>query len=125
MAGGAIGLCGAQVGKSLCAPREKPEARRGSFPLLTAAGGVPEEGGSLSGALHRAWIDIKAAVTQNDAAILAECERGEATAVDAYKDALAKSDVLPEPVVDKLREQFTAVQAAHARMQTLADADSS
>jgi len=36
-----------------------------------------QTGGSAAGALHRAWINLKSAVTSgDDHAILAECERG-------------------------------------------------
>src|SRR5262245_13417243 len=52
-------------------------------------GGDPEKSGSMAAALHRGWIDIKAAVTgKDDHAILAECERGEDSAVNAYQEAL-------------------------------------
>src|SRR6187455_1662390 len=46
--------------------------------LVRSLGGEPEDDGSMSGAFHRSWIDIKAAVTGRDEeAILNECERGE------------------------------------------------
>ncbi|MEY2540215.1 MAG: hypothetical protein QOG67_3955, partial [Verrucomicrobiota bacterium] len=45
----------------------------------------PEEGGSASGAMHRAWIDLKSAITSgDDHAILSECERGEDSAIKEY-----------------------------------------
>src|ERR1700712_3178915 len=48
----------------------------------------PEESGSATGAMHRTWINIKGAVTNRDRhAILAEAERGEDSAVAAYKEA--------------------------------------
>ena len=41
----------------------------------------PETAGSVSGALHRGWINLKSALTSKDEqAILAECERGEDSA---------------------------------------------
>ena len=59
----------------------------------------PEDSSSATGALHRAWINIKSAVTSRDRhAILAEAERGEDSAVSAYKDALEKD--LPAPLRD-------------------------
>src|SRR5881392_2840830 len=49
----------------------------------------PETSSSAAGALHRAWINLKSAVTKGDErAILAECERGEDSAVEEYKKAL-------------------------------------
>ena len=45
-------------------------------------GGRPEEGGSVSGAVHRGWMNIKDAVAgHDDKAIIAEAERGEDVAV--------------------------------------------
>src|SRR6185312_10215636 len=39
---------------------------------------TPEDSSSTAGALHRAWINLKGALTSHDDhAILAECERGE------------------------------------------------
>jgi uncharacterized protein (TIGR02284 family) len=52
-------------------------------------GGDPEDRGSAAGALHRGWINLKAAITgKNDEAIIAECERGENAAVERYEKAL-------------------------------------
>src|SRR5947209_19009541 len=49
----------------------------------------PEESSSTAGALHRAWINLKSALTAgDDHAILAECERGEDSAVNEYRKAL-------------------------------------
>src|SRR5881392_245902 len=54
----------------------------------------PETSSSTAGALHRAWINLKSAVTSgDDHAILAECERGEDSAVEQYKKAM--NDNLP------------------------------
>jgi len=46
--------------------------------LVARLGGKPETGGSVAGAVHRGWVNVKAAVsTRDDLAILEECERGE------------------------------------------------
>ncbi len=81
----------------------------------------PETTGSVSGALHRGWINLKAALSSKDEhAILAECERGEDSAVAEYQKALEQTG-LPANVQDILRTQFTAVQAAHDRVRNLRD----
>lgn len=81
----------------------------------------PEDSGSASGSLHRAWINIKSAVTSRDRhAILAEAERGEDSAVAAYKSALEKD--LPAPVQEIVRRQQTEVKAAHDKIRNLRDA---
>src|SRR5215212_5431244 len=57
--------------------------------------GEPENTGSTAAAIHRVWMDIKGSLTgRDDQSILNECERGEDSAVDAYKDAL-KDENLP------------------------------
>ena len=44
---------------------------------VQAMGGKPETHGSVSGALHRGWVDVKSAVAnRSDYDILAECEKG-------------------------------------------------
>ena len=81
----------------------------------------PEDSSSTAGALHRAWINMKAAITsQEDHAILAECERGEDSAVAEYKKAM--EDELPSPLRDIISRQYTAVKAAHDRVKALRDA---
>lgn len=89
--------------------------------LVRELGGEAETSSSVAGALHRGWINIKAAVTgQDDAAILNECERGEDVAKNAYKDALAAD--LPSNVASVIQTQATHVQQAHDRIRSLRDA---
>ncbi len=91
--------------------------------LVRSLGGDPEADGSISGAVHRGWINIKSAVTGRDeSAILNECERGEDYAKEAYEDALKKS--LPANIADVLRQQSQGVQAAHNRIKELRNAAS-
>src|SRR5438270_6789615 len=55
-------------------------------------GGDPERSGSTTGALHRSWINIKSTIVgMDDHAILAECERGEDSAKEAYAEALRQA----------------------------------
>ena len=71
-------------------------------------GGDPEKGGSVAGAVHRGWIDLKAAVTGKDeSAIVAECERGEDVAVKHYESALKKE--LPPDVRKMVESQYQGV----------------
>jgi len=51
--------------------------------------GKPIEHGSATAALRRAWIKVRTAVTSNDdLAVLEECERAEDAALEAYIKAL-------------------------------------
>jgi len=89
--------------------------------LVQTLGGDPENSGSIAAALHRGWINIKSAVTGKDeAAILNECERGEDSAKNAYKNAM--EEALPANIMETVQTQYVAVQAAHDRVKALRDA---
>lgn len=89
--------------------------------LVRELGGDPEKSGSTAGALHRGWINIKAAVTGNDeGAILNEAERGEDVAKKNYKDALEQS--LPANIAAVVQNQYAQVQTAHDKVRDLRDA---
>ena len=73
--------------------------------LVGSKGEVPEDGNTVLGALHRAWIDIKATFGGSDRhSILEECERGEDAIKKAYKDALQENE-LGEDVREVLLKQ--------------------
>ncbi len=77
---------------------------------------------STAGALHRTWINLKSAISsQDDHAILAECERGEDSAVNEYKKAMNEVD-LPSNIRTVVNRQYSEVQAAHDRVRDLRDA---
>jgi uncharacterized protein (TIGR02284 family) len=81
----------------------------------------PETSSSAAGALHRAWINLKSAVTRgDDHAILAECERGEDSAVEEFKKALDNG--LSAPVQEILSRQYAQIKEAHDRVKGLRDA---
>lgn len=81
----------------------------------------PEDSSSAAGAMHRAWIDLKAAIAKrDDHAILAECERGEDSAVKEYKEAMEEEN-LAAPVREIVSRQYAEVQSAHDRIKELRD----
>src|SRR5882757_4127575 len=80
--------------------------------LVLKIGGDPETSGSTTGALHRGWLNIKAAIAGDvDKAILEEAERGEDTAVKNYRDALAKD--FPSGIRAAIERQYQDVQQTH------------
>jgi len=82
----------------------------------------PEDSSSTAGAMHRAWINLKSAITsQDDHAILAECERGEDSAVAEYKKAM-EGDKLSSTIRETISRQYTDVKEAHDRIKSLRDA---
>jgi uncharacterized protein (TIGR02284 family) len=81
-------------------------------------GGDPENMGSVAATLHRGWINIKSAVTGKDeSAIIAECERGEDSAVSTYRDALDED--LPANIRTILDRQYADIKQAHDRIRAL------
>jgi uncharacterized protein (TIGR02284 family) len=81
-------------------------------------GGKPERTGSLSGSAHRRWLDIKSAIMgKDDAAVLAECERGEDVAKSSYQKALAKD--LPPAIRSIVERQYEGVLQHHDRVRAL------
>jgi len=79
----------------------------------------PNVSGSAAGALHRGWINLKSALSRgDDHAILAECERGEDSAVKEYQ----KADGLSAPVREIVSRQYTEIKATHDRIRDLRDA---
>ncbi len=83
-------------------------------------GGDPDTHGSVSGALHRGWLNVKSAITGKDeAAVLAECERGEDVALQHYQDALRED--LPNDVRNLIERQYQGVMANHELVRGLRD----
>ena len=81
----------------------------------------PETSSSATGALHRSWINLKSALTRgDDHAILAECERGEDSAVEEYKKAI--DDNLSAQLREIVSRQYTEIKKAHDRIRNLRDA---
>ncbi len=83
-------------------------------------GGDPETSGSAAGALHRTWVDLKTALTsQDNLAVLEECERGEAAAVVAYENALREE--MPGDLRALLDQQYEGAKRNHDRVRQLRD----
>jgi uncharacterized protein (TIGR02284 family) len=81
----------------------------------------PEKTSSAAGAMHRAWMNIKSVATSGDnQAILAECERGEDSAVNEYKKAM--QDELSSPLREIVSRQYGEIKSAHDRVKQLRDA---
>jgi uncharacterized protein (TIGR02284 family) len=81
----------------------------------------PQKSSSTTGAMHRAWINLKSAVTSgDDKAILSECERGEDSAVHEYQEAM--QDGLSGQLRELVSRQFTEIKSAHDRVKNLRDA---
>jgi len=72
-------------------------------------GGDPKRTGSIAGAVHRTWIDIKAAFTGKDLrVILGAIEAGEEFADKRYREALARD--LPSEIRALVARQHRGLQ---------------
>lgn len=84
-------------------------------------GGEPDPAGHVAGAIHRGWMRFKAVVTgHDDAAILAEAERGEDVAVDVYRKAMERE--LPMESRTMLQRQLDDIEQVHLEVRALRDA---
>jgi len=100
--------------------RQRSEMARELQNEVRRLGGDPEKAGSMSGSLHRGWLDIKSAITgKDDHAILAEAERGEDVAKAAYEDAL--KETLTGTAQTLVQQQSLKIRQAHDAVRDLRD----
>lgn len=88
--------------------------------LVSQCGGKPDDGGSMSGALHRGWVAVRGTLAgYTDVGMLDECERGEDVAKARYQKAMEKP--LPEPIRTILERQYEGVLRNHDQIRILRD----
>ena len=77
----------------------------------------------FSSKIHRAWIDIKAAVSGKDRdTVLSSVEFGENAAVEAYEEAIDDED-LPHYVKDVLQNHLTELRTSLEQVKALRGAE--
>ncbi len=81
-------------------------------------GRAPSDSGTLGGALHRGWIDLKSTLSGHSAsAILASCESGEESAEAAYERA---ADAHPSgqlnTLIEKHHQQIQQIRTRLCRL---------
>jgi len=79
-----------------------------------------EQEGSMAGAVHRGWINVKAALGGGDASILGAAETGEDNAKEAYEKAINNRE-LPASALEVVRRQFENIRSAHDRVKLWRD----
>jgi uncharacterized protein (TIGR02284 family) len=83
-----------------------------------ALGGTPRQGKTLSGRIHRKWLEVRATIDHGGAvSMLAECERGENTARAKYEHAL--SIPMPDYLRDILLDQLAEIRLAHDQLDRM------
>jgi uncharacterized protein (TIGR02284 family) len=107
-------------GLFLAQSQERAEFGRELDREIRALGGDPDAGTSLASDLHRAWINLKSAVSgHTDKAVAEECQRGDAEALSEYKEVLEQTDIAAS-TRELLLRQKSKVESAHATMGRLA-----
>lgn len=82
---------------------------------------TPKKSGSVTGDLHRTWIDIKTAFTgKDDEAVLEECIRGEKASVEEYEERLQQNNFPPQ-VSTVLNNQLSEIKSTLSKVKTLED----
>ena len=89
--------------------------------LIITMGGEPNEGGSVSGAIHRGWVAVKGTLSgYSDINILEECERAEDVALAQYRKALKQNLPLhAKTIVDR---QAQGTQKNHDQIRDMRNA---
>lgn len=79
----------------------------------------PDRKGSVSGALHRKWFELKEKISGSDESVLNEVERGEDNAKHNYEEALKQN--LPADIRSVVERQAQSIFSAHDHARTLRD----
>ena len=88
--------------------------------LIVQMGGEPDEGGTVSEALHRGWVSVKGTLTgYSDDDMLDECERAEDVALGQYRKALKQS--LPSSATAVVERQARGAQLNHDQIKAMRD----
>ena len=89
-------------------------------PLVATRGERPEDSGTTMGAVHRGWLNLRNALTTGDHAILSECERGEDSAGEKYRDLIESAKITPQ-FRQVLQRQYDEVKRAHDTVRSWRD----
>ena len=79
----------------------------------------PKREGSAVAAVHRGWLDLKAALGAGDESILSSAEAGEDNAKKQYENALQEK--LPEDLRAIIEQQAVKVRAVHDQVRGMRD----
>ena len=85
---------------------------------LHSLGGKPATDASAGSEVHRAWMDLRSLLASNisteqrDKVIIAECKRGEKSAIKNYRQVLEETNLAP-PARKLLQQQADRITAAY------------
>ncbi|WP_454764364.1 PA2169 family four-helix-bundle protein [Cupriavidus campinensis] len=86
--------------------------------LVSALGAVPRDRGTMTGTMHRAWMEVMHVIApHNDDAVLQLCEREEEAARREYRSVLMKD--MPEEIRSVVMRQYESMQKYHERIHAM------
>lgn len=90
-------------------------------PELQSFGKAPDKGGSVTGAAHRTWMEVKSWFsTDDDEAMLEEAIRGEKASVSEYQEVL-NDTTLPSSTKQIIQTQKNTIEHGLANIKRLED----
>jgi uncharacterized protein (TIGR02284 family) len=90
--------------------------------IIESFGGKEEDNSSLSGSIHRVWMDMKAMFTGKDRlSILNSCEYGEDAILKAYDSALASDAEIDAVTRQVITTQRSSLKQSHDQIKKYRD----
>ena len=90
--------------------------------IILSFGGKVENETSITGSIHRAWIDMKAMFTGNDrVTVLNSCEFGEDAILKAYDSALASDAEIDAATRQVITTQRSGLEKSHDQIKKYRD----
>jgi len=90
--------------------------------IIKSFGGKEENDSSLSGSIHRVWMDMKAMFTGNDrVSILNSCEFGEDAILKAYDSALSSDAEIDAVTRQVITTQRGSLKQSHDQIKKYRD----
>lgn len=81
----------------------------------------PKEKGTMSGSLHRTWLNLKSSFGKNtDETLLKECMQGEKNSIEDYEEKLAKHKVPPH-IEEVLQKQLNEMKDTFSSVSSMKD----
>jgi uncharacterized protein (TIGR02284 family) len=85
---------------------------------VRSLGAKPEDDGTVLAAAHRAFLNLKNAVTGDDETVVKEVERGEDHIKEKFETALKEGKLTPGSL-DAVTKAYASIKADHDRMSNL------
>jgi len=85
---------------------------------VVSQGGKPEDDGTVLASAHRVFVDLRAALSKGDEAVVKEVERGEDHIKHKYEDAVKDVELSPS-ARDAIDKAYASVKQGHDEMSRL------